>query len=43
MGKTSLKDPEVINVQTERDFDGAKKQWEEARAKAAEAAKAAKK
>lgn len=41
--KTSLINPENINSTFERDFAGAKKEWEEARAKAAAAAAAAKK
>ena len=41
--KTSLLDPESVNYSIDRDFAGAKKDWEEARAKAAAAAAAAKK
>ena len=39
-GRTSLYKLEEINVSVDRDFGAAKQQWEDARAKAAEAAKA---
>jgi hypothetical protein len=42
-GRTSLHEPENINSTFERDFEGAKREWEEARAKAAAAAAAARK
>lgn len=40
LGRTSLKEPEVTYRSIDRDFEGDKKKWEEARAKAAEEAKA---
>lgn len=42
-GRTSLFPENDINVHHDRDFAGAKKEWDDARAKAAAAAAAAKK
>ena len=42
-GRTSLHNPSEINRTIDRDFDAAKREWEEARAKAAAAAAAQKK
>jgi len=42
-GRACLHQLDQLNTTFERDFEGAKKEWEEARAKAAAAAAAAKK